>query len=212
MAESHVLESLTQSKHLPERWYAKFTGGETLKVNVALVADFSLFSGRELDDEEFTELRGRASAMNARARAMRILGARQMSRRELIDRLVEKGESEEDAEDAADYLDSLGILDDGEYAGSIVRHYSSRGYGMGRIKSELRRRGVPREYWDAALLELPEDTEAIDALIARKLRGAEPDERELKRLTDMLLRRGFGWEEIRSALKRYGGTEVSFDE
>ena len=203
---------LTESKNVKDRWYADIEGGESLKINLAIIADYSIFTGRELSEEELSSLRAAASRMNAKARALRILGVRAMSRRELTDRLTEKGETPEDAEEAADYLESLGFLDDARYAESISRHYTQKGYGRARVRQELFRRGVPKELWEGALAELPEEPEAIDALIERRLRGAEPDRKELKRLTDMLLRRGFSWGEIRSALNRYDFSEGTDDE
>ena len=38
----------------------------------------------------------------------------------------------------------------------------------------------------------------------KKLRGGEPTRENLKKVSDYLARRGFGWEEISSALSRYG--------
>ena len=203
---------LTESDKIKGRWYAQIDGGDSIAVGIELIADYSLFTGRELTDDEYEALLAAASKGAARARAMEILGRRAMSRRELTDKLTEKGVLPGDAEDAADYLQRLGYLDDARYAGSVVRHYSQRGYGPMRIKQELFRRGVPKELWDQALQELPEDTEALDALIERRLRGETPDKRELKRLTDMLLRRGFSWGEVRSALSRYDDQEGYCDE
>ncbi len=209
---AHTVTKLTQSKNVKDRWYADFDTGETLRLSVALIADYAVFTGREFADGEFDDLRAAASGMNARAHALRLLGVRAMSRRELVDRLTEKGESQEDAAGAADYLESLGYLDDARYAGSVVRHYARKGYGAARIRQELFRRGVPRELWEAALEELPEDTETIDALVDRRLHGEKPDKKELKRLADMLLRRGFSWGEIKSALSRYDFSEGMEDE
>ena len=92
----------------------------------------------------------------------------------------------------------------------IVRHSSASGYGMGRIREELYRRGVPKELWEEALGQLPEPDDTLDRLVSTRLRG-ECDPKKIKKLTDMLLRRGFGWEEIKSALRRYG-TELENDE
>ncbi len=204
-----TVTKLTESKNVKDRWYADFDTGESLRISLALIADYSVYTGRELSDEEFEALRAAASKMNARARALRLLGARAMSRRELTDKLTEKGVSPEDAEDAADYLESVGYLNDAQYAASLARHYARKGYGPARVRQELFRRGVPRELWETALEDMPEDTDAIDALIDRRLRGAEPDKKELKRLTDMLLRRGFSWGEIKSALSRYNTYDFS---
>ena len=41
-------------------------------------------------------------------------------------------------------------------------------------------------------------------LLRQKLKGRAPDEKELKRASDALARRGYRWEEIKAALRRYG--------
>lgn len=208
----HTVTKLTEAKNVRGRWYAEFGDGESLTVNIDLIADFSLFTGRELTDGEYDGLRAAASKNRARAMALEALGRRAMSRRELTDKLTEKGASPEDADAAADFLESLGYLDDAKYAASVARHYAQKGYGPARVRQELFRRGVPKELWGEALSEMPEDTDAIDTLIGRRLRGEKPDKKELKRLTDMLLRRGFSWGEIRSALSRYDFSEGYDDE
>lgn len=65
-----------------------------------------------------------------------------MSVKELTDRLKEKGESPENAEDAAAWLQEMHLLDDAQYAAMCVRHYAAKGYGAGRIRNELYRRGI----------------------------------------------------------------------
>jgi len=84
-----------------------------------------------------------------------------------------------------------------------VRHYAAKGYGERRIRDELYRRKIPKEYWDAALEEMPEQDDKIDRLLRSRLRSEDPDRAEIKKATDFLLRRGFGWDEIKSALARY---------
>ena len=67
---------------------------------------------------------------------------------------------------------------------------------------------MPREHWDAALETMDSPEAAIDAFLAKKLLGADPsDPRALKRAADALARRGFRWEDIKDALRRYGAEE-----
>lgn len=102
----------------------------------------------------------------------------------------------------ADRLSDLGLLNDGEYARTVVRHYAAKGYGPRKIRDELYRRGVPREYWEDAMEEREPDERQIDKLARQKLRGAEPTRENLKKVSDYLARRGYGWEEISAALDR----------
>ncbi len=201
------IEALIKSQRVADRWYVRLEGGESIRVDTGLIAQYSLYSGRELTGEELESLRESAAASGCRARALRMLGARMLSEKELYDKLIEKGETPENACGAVKRMAELGYIDDGEYAAAIVRRYSGQGYGLGRVRQELYRRGVPKELWETALQQLPEDTSAIDGLLRRRLGGREEDPRERRRAVDMLRRRGFSWEEIKSALQRMGAPD-----
>ena len=136
-------------------------------------------------------------------RALALLGRRAMSRRELVDKLAEKGEDAEAAEIVADWLEEMRFLNDADYAAQVVEHYGAKGYGRRRVEQELWRRGVPKDLWDAALEALPEGTEELDRYLAQKLRGTLPDRKEEKRAADALLRRGYNWEQIAAGIERY---------
>ena len=174
----------------PERFLAQFDTGEELRTTLAVVTDYHLSCGKELTEAELDTLRAASERSRCRQRALRIIGARAMSVKELTDRLKEKGETPDNAEDAAAWLEQMHLLDDAQYAAMCVRHYAAKGYGAGRIRSELYRRGIPREAWD-------------DALLRRRLRSDTPDRDELRRASDYLYRRGFGRDEIRAAIARY---------
>ena len=111
----------------------------------------------------------------------------------------------ESAEGVADRLEELGLLNDGEYARTVVRHYTGKGYGVRRLRDELYLRGVPREYWEDALAEVQPDGDEVYDLARKKLRDGEPTRENLKKVSDYLARRGFGWEEISAALDRLRG-------
>lgn len=195
-----TLTELKQTGH--ERFLARFDNGEEIRVTLTTVADCGLYAGLQLDDAALDALRAKAARSRCRERALRIIGARPMSEKELRDRLVEKGETPDDAEEAVDWLRGLRLLNDAEYAAMCVRHYAAKGYGPGRIRSELYRRGVPRELWEDALEELPEQDDEIDRLLRRKLRGDVTDRDAVRKATDYLYRRGFKHEDIRAAVER----------
>ncbi len=73
-----------------------------------------------------------------------MIGVRALSKKELCRRLIQKGESEEDACAAADWLEEIGALDDLRYAKSVVRHYAGLRYGPAKMRDELYRQGACR--------------------------------------------------------------------
>ena len=195
-----VVTALKQSS--PGRFLVEFDGGETLRSTLEAVTDERLYVGKELDEKAFEELKRSSSKALDRQKALEMLSRRPYSRRELKDKLLRRGTDEQSAQDCIAWLDEHGFLDDGEYAGAVARHYSAKGYGAGRVKTELRRRGIERELADETLAELPENTEKIDAYIARRL--SDPKDRDsVRKIGAALFRRGYSWEEIRAALRRF---------
>ena len=186
----------------PERFLARFDTGEELRTTLAVVTDFHLRSGKELTSPELDALRAASERSRCRQRALRIIGARAMSVKELTDRLKEKGESPENAEDAAAWLQELHLLDDAQYAAMCVRHYAAKGYGASRIKQELRRHGVSRELWDEAMEQMPEQDEYLARFLRSRL--SDPGDRaQVKKVSDALFRRGYSWDQIKHALNEF---------
>lgn len=142
---------------------------------------------------------------SAKKRALRLLERRDYSRKELILKLTEKGESQEDAEAVADRMIELGVINDERYSHMLVRHYASKGYGACRIKQELYRHGIHTDLWEEAMEEMPSQEETMDRLFRSKLRSSDPDQKEIKKATDAMLRRGFSWSEISACRQRVLG-------
>lgn len=186
----------------PGRVTVTLCGGEEIKTTLNVVTDLRLYAGRELDGEELKELRAASASALARNRAMELLSRRPMSEKELIDKLIRKGEDEETAADCARWLRENGFLNDESYAAAVARHYAAKGYGPGRVRAELSRRGVDRELWDDTLEAMPENTDKLDRFIAARLTDPE-DRDQVRKVSAALYRRGYSWEEIRSALRRF---------
>ena len=200
-----TVQRLEPSRHVRGRFLVWFEEErDPLKVTENEVVAFALCPGRSLEEEELQRLKAAGGLSAAKALGARMLGERPLSRRELTRRLTEKGTAPEDAQAAADWLEELGALNELEYARSIVRHYTARGYGAQKLRQEFQRRGVPRELWDQALEEQSDPVDRVVSFLDKKLRGQIQDPKLLKRATDALLRRGFRWEEIRTGLARYG--------
>ena len=174
-----------------------------LKVTETELLHFGLHTGIDLGEEDVVQLKGSAEKSNARAMAAGMLGRRALSKKEIKDRLAKKGTSEEDAEETVEWLENIGAVDDAAYARMLARYYGSRGYGYARVRQELQKRGVPRELWEEAFEELPESEAVIETIVEKKLQGKEPTVENIKKLADMLLRRGFGWNEVQNVLRRY---------
>lgn len=204
----HITE-IKRSERKKDRILVKLDSGSLLRVTEEELLRFGLRTGMELGEEQLQALDASAKASNTKVTAANMISARPLSKKELQRRLVKKGAEEADAQAAADWLEDIGAVNDAAYAAALVRHYGGKGYGVARVKEELRHRGVPRELWEEALEELPDSSDILDTLIRKKAREGLQDPREVKRVSDSLLRRGYSWGEVRSALSRY--TEIEED-
>ena len=200
MPDTINIVSLRQAS--PERVSIALSNGEEIASTVGVVAELRLYRGQELDGEKLECVRSASALALLKTKALEILSRRPLSAKELNDKLVQKGAEPKSAAACVRWLIHQRLLDDESYAAAVVRHYTTKGYGPGRIRQELSRRGVPRDYWDEALGQRPDSTEKLDKLIAARLH--DPDNRdEVRKVTAALFRRGFGWDEIRAALARF---------
>ena len=180
-----------------------FEDGKRLKAPAFKVVELGLTPGAEVTPEVFLALENAQSLASCKERAVRILTASGLSKKELQKRLVQKGESEEDAEAAVAWLEELHLIDDLETAKQLVRSACLRGYGAARATSILYEKGIPKELWDEALAELSEMDGAIDTFLRRKLDGRTLDAKQIKKTVDALLRRGHSYHDIQAGLRRY---------
>lgn len=195
---------IENSKHVQERVLVYLEEGDPLRITGHELLQFGLYPGMDLSPQLVVQLEASGKRSEGRVKAAQLASGRMMSRKELADKLNRKGIAPDTAEEAVEWLTSLGAVDDAAYAGVIARHYAASGYGPGRVRQELQKRGVPRELWDDALSQLPDSADAIDGFLKKKLGGRTPDRTTLKKLSDALLRRGFSWSDIRPALNRLG--------
>jgi len=184
------------------RYAVKFDDGTVMRLYRQTVEDFLLYSGKEMEDEEVEKLRLAAGKMSAKMRAVRIVSASSVSKSDLEHRLIQKGESKEDAKQAVEWMTDLDLLDDEKTAQQIVQRCVSKGYGRSRAKQALFEKRIPKELWESVLADYPDQSEKILAFLETKL-GDNWDEKDLRRATDSLLRRGHSYQEIRRALQEH---------
>ena len=197
----HV-EKIRRHEKKADRFAVIFDDGAEIKVSAAQIADFGLYSGREISEEEYKELNNAIELNAAKTSALRTLGSRSISTRDIERRLVSKGSSVNTAQQTVEWLEQVGIVNDEELAASIVKHYTKKGYGPAKIKDELYRRGIPREMIDDAMNSLDGKNEAAVEYIEKKLMGSI-DKDELQSVTKALYRRGFSYETARDAVRQY---------
>ena len=178
----------------------RFADGTSMRLYRQTVEDFGIYPGMEMSQEEYRRLKQSASQTSAKMRAVRIVSASNVSKRDLERRLIQKGEDPEQAKQAVAWMSDLNLLDDRKTAEQIVHSCIGKGYGIARAKQALYEKRIPKEYWAEALEGYPDQTDKILAFLRGRL-GQQWDEKDVKKATDALIRRGHSYSQIRSALQ-----------
>ena len=200
-----MIDSLKTSPDRAGRYWVSFEDGTKIPLYRQTVEDFALYTGKELSEDEYDALLTEAGKMSAKMRAVRIVSASSVSKRDLEERLVRKGEDPQQAKEAVQWMEELHLVDDRNTAEALVHSCISKGYGIARAKQALYEKRIPKEYWEEALENYPDQSDRIERFLRDRL-DADSDQKQIKKAIDALLRRGHSYGTIRRALN-----ELRFD-
>ena len=193
------------------RFWLTFEDGSRICLYRQTVEDFGLFTGKDLTEEQLLQLQDAKGSMSAKMRAVRIVAASAVSKQDLQQRLVQKGENPDDAAEAVAWMEEMALLDDAETARQIVSRCIAKGYGLQRAKQALYEKKIPKKYWDAVLEDYPQQNEYILRFLQSKLTDPN-DPKQVKKAVDALLRRGHSYLQIRSGLQSFSVDPDEFPE
>ena len=199
------IDSLKTTPDRAGRYWVTFEDGTKQALCRQTAEDFALYAGKELSEQEWEALQKAIGRMSAKMRAVRIVSATNVSKKDLEQRLVRKGEDPDQAKEAVQWMEDLHLVDDRNTAEAVVHSCISKGYGLQRAKQALYEKRIPKEYWEEALEDYPDQMEKICSFLRSRL-DADSDDRHVKKAIDALIRRGHSYRTIREALN-----ELSFD-
>ncbi len=140
----------------------------------AVVADRAgLRAGVHLSAERQQELLDQDAPYRARERALRLLGLRDRSRREVETRLRQAGFDAEVVGGTVEWLAGLGYLDDGRFARVYAAEKQRGGWGPRRVRAELAAKGVERSIVEEAMASAGEEESEEGAGEGRERSGAD---------------------------------------
>lgn len=145
----------------------------------------------------------------ARAIVLKQLAGAPRTRRQLADKLAQRGCEPQVAREVLDRLQEVGLVNDRDFAETYVRsRQESRGLGRRALAGELRHKGVADDVVREVLegMDADQEREQARALVAKKLRTLHGLEAQVqaRRLAGMLARKGYAaplaWSVIREAI------------
>jgi regulatory protein len=148
--------------------------------------------GRQLDRAAFREVGRELRRHRALAAASRALRHRDLSRRDLEDRLDRVRLAPPARAEALAAVERAGLVDDERFARERALRLAERGLGNAAIRDDLTQQGVAPQAVSDALVGLGAETERAARIVARRGGGL--------RTARLLARRGFEGEAIAAVL------------
>ena len=206
-----VVTSIVEPPKRPGRFAIVSGATEVATVTAEVISELQIHVGRALDTRTLDALRVHDRRTAVLDRALRLLSVRGRATSELSRALLRAKDrpAADDVKWAIRRLTEQGYLDDARFADQFVRDRAvARGWGKGRLRQELRRRGVAPAHVEPALSQADEDAALDDSRsaleVARKWRrthSARDPDRDRQRLYGFLARRGFSPDTIRDAIR-----------
>ena len=149
---------------------------------------------------------------NCRKSAMHILEFRTRTEQELRQKLKQKEFSEDQIEDAIEYVKSFGYINDRRYAETYILNRQQE-KSRTKIIQELVQKGIDHsiaeEAWEEACDSERSERDILREQVQKKLSGIEiPDEKQLRRVFAFFMRRGFKYDDIAAVVRDIVSSEI----
>ena len=163
--------------------------------------DLGLQKGDFIDRDTFDMLEDISTTCRAIKKGSDLLSYSASSKSNLVRKLRMRGFEKENAQQAADFLESAHLIDEKEDVRRAVASYLKKLWGRKRIYCELIRKGYDKSAVAEAVSNIAFDEFAANcaSLIRKKVKKVPDDPVERNKLINFLVRYGYSFSEIREA-------------
>ncbi len=117
-------------------------------------------------------------------------------------KLKERGFDAESRQTAVTRAKDYGYIDDERFATRYSELHSAS-KGKHRIKRELAEKGISESVIEKVLSDITDENDSCYAVAEKFLRSKKRDEKLRERLSRHLVSRGFGYDDIKSTMKKF---------
>jgi len=172
-----------------------------------VVVQFGLKKGDFLTDQQIDDILFNEEKKKAKDRALRFLSYRDRSEKEIRTKLKDVGYDDKIVEWVISELKRLRFIDDRRFALNYAQSQMLiRPKGEYVLKRELKQKGIDEELIDQTIEAIYQEKDqlafALELAQRRKKHYKIDDEMKVrKRVSDFLLRRGFGWDIVSEVME-----------
>lgn len=184
---------------------AVYIDGEfAMKLDTMTLMENRIKAGVEITDDELHSLIQKSEARRAKEKALYLITYRDHSKKELADK-IKRTCSSEMAEQVAEHMEELGLVDDESYARKYANELLHKKHMSPRaIQYKLKEKGISPELIEIIKEELEFDPiEEIREILNRKYPDYAEDEKIKRRAISALQRLGWSWGDIKNAMDTY---------
>lgn len=172
-------------------------------ISLELVYTHSLKKGMEVDTDFLNNVVLAEEQIKANNVALRFLGYRQRSEKEIRNRLYKEDFDEDIIENTIDYLNKNKLIDDFQFAESFMKDkINLSNHGPQKIRYDLYQKGIDKSIIDEVLeLDNSEYDRCLEAA-EKKIYSYRNDDyqKKYRKLSGFLQRRGFSFSVIKDVL------------
>lgn len=141
--------------------------------------------------------------MTCKDYAVKLLGFCDRSEKEIREKILKKGYSEEECEEAISFCREYGYINDERYAAHFVHDaVELKKWGKTRIRMELKCKGVADEIVDIVLGEIENETDILKSEMERRFKDSDFSDPKIKsKVFGYFARRGYKPSDIFRAME-----------
>ena len=172
-------------------------------LDLELVYTLNLSKGQTIDAERMKEIIYKDNISKVKSKALKIINKAEQSEKTLRDKL--KDYDEEIVDIVIEYLKDCKFVNDKDFAKRIASSNSNVSkFGKNKIKQNLYKKGIDREYIDEAIDEIDEDVEFENAvyLAEKRYKSVKNDDKRkvYQKLIQHLTYKGFSYDTSKRAI------------
>ena len=180
------------------------SNGEEVFIDNDVVSDNYLKKGDELDDEKLNGLIFESQYQRAKSRAVWYLDRKDRTSKELYNKLCQAGFDKKAVAKVIGRLTEVGLVDDYRFAENYANRLIESNVSKREALQKMLQKGVPYDMAKEVLSECEADeNEQITALINKKYRTKLMSDGGAEKVYAALVRKGFSFEAVKTALKNY---------
>ena len=197
------ITEVSPQKNNPQRVNVYADGDYVFSLDEVDALVMGIKPGREITDQDLKNCLFESQFSKAKSKAMEILSRKPLSKQMLADELQKKEYDEVVIAEVINEFESLGYLDDYNYAMLYIEYAASKIWGEKKMRYELSAKGVdPNTAEDAICASQLPGTEEIAELIKQKYGGEDTDDIKVKqRIFRFFASRGFDFSLVEKAIK-----------